>query len=113
MLTPLDPTSPRPLYRQLSDQLIQRIEAGTLPPGTRLPGTRACAQRLGVNRNTVVAGYEDAELQGYLTKRPGSGTYVSDTLPVRLARPAPPSAGFGSWGTWRRVGCGHRCEGSG
>jgi GntR family transcriptional regulator / MocR family aminotransferase len=36
------------------DRLRQGILSGTLPPGARLPPTRALAEELGVARQTVV-----------------------------------------------------------
>jgi DNA-binding FadR family transcriptional regulator len=50
-----------------------------LGPGTRLPSTRALAQRLHVSRNTVLNVYEELALEGLLTSRTGSGTRVSQS----------------------------------
>lgn len=70
-----------PLYRQLYDQLRGLILSGRLPPGTRLPATRALAIELGLARNTISAAYEQLLAEGYLVGRQGSGTYVSSELP--------------------------------
>uniref|UniRef100_UPI000A59EA83 GntR family transcriptional regulator n=1 Tax=Variovorax boronicumulans TaxID=436515 RepID=UPI000A59EA83 len=76
----------RALHRQLRDAILD----GRLQPGARLPATRALAQRLGVSRNTMLAAYDLLLSEGYLLARPGSGTYVADTLPaLRRGRPAP------------------------
>ncbi len=78
-----DTGSQRPVYLQLADLVIREIEAGRLPPGAQVPGTRKLAKTLGLNRNTVVAAYQDVEQQGYLSARPGAGYYVSEALPLR------------------------------
>ena len=56
----LDPRSPEPLYRQIFDQIVERIRSGTFPPGYRLPPTRALAEELDAHRNTIVRAYADA-----------------------------------------------------
>ena len=85
----------RPLFLQLSDQIIRRIRRGELRPGSRLPGTRRLAEELRLNRNTVVAAYDDAVEQGYLIGRGGSGMYVAEYLPEfarQLASPTEPTS---------------------
>ncbi|WP_202385405.1 GntR family transcriptional regulator [Altericroceibacterium endophyticum] len=66
----LDPHSMRPPYLKVVDALITAIEAGRLKPGARLPGTRALAKVLGLNRNTVDAGYQEAVAQAWLVAEP-------------------------------------------
>lgn len=58
----------------------QAILTGRLHPGSELPSSRALAAELGVGRNTVVRAYEQLLAEGYLSGRPGSGTFVSDTI---------------------------------
>lgn len=77
----LDRESASPLFAQISQQLSQAIARGVLPPGQRLPGSRALAQRLQVHRSTALAAYQDLEAQGWLRTLPSSGTFVSGTLP--------------------------------
>ncbi|MDP9879815.1 GntR family transcriptional regulator/MocR family aminotransferase [Variovorax boronicumulans] len=80
----------RALHRQLRDAILD----GRLQPGARLPATRALAQRLGVSRNTMLAAYDLLLSEGYLLARPGSGTFVADTLPaLRRGRAGPKEAG--------------------
>lgn len=62
---------------QLRDALLRAITAGTLPPETRLPSTRALAGDLGVARGVVVEVYEQLVAEGWLASRPGSGTRVA------------------------------------
>ncbi len=77
----LDKSSSMPLFVQLSNQLGQLIRAGTLTPGQCLPGTRQLAKLLGLNRQTIVASYDEGIAQGWLESRSGSGTYVAAYFP--------------------------------
>ncbi|TYB51023.1 PLP-dependent aminotransferase family protein [Nonomuraea sp. PA05] len=63
--------------RALEEALRQAIGDGRLPPGTRLPSTRALAAELRLSRGTVSAAYDQLVAEGYLTTRPGSGTQVA------------------------------------
>lgn len=80
-LLSLDKSLVTPVFVQLSDQLGQLIRAGTLSAGQRLPGTRQLAHLLAVNRQTIVAAYDEATAQGRLETRPGSGTFVAGHVP--------------------------------
>jgi DNA-binding transcriptional regulator YhcF (GntR family) len=79
----LDPNSRRPLYLQLRDALRRLILNHSLPPGARLPSTRALARNLAVSRNTVVNAYETLASDGLVTGAIGSGTRVATTIPRR------------------------------
>ncbi|GAB2545430.1 aminotransferase-like domain-containing protein [Spirosoma aerophilum] len=76
-LIQLDKALPVPVFVQVSNQLNQLIRSGTLASGQRLPGTRHLAELLGLNRQTVVAAYDEGLAQGWLESRSGSGTYVA------------------------------------
>lgn len=69
------------LYQRLFRGLRAAILDGRLPPGVRLPSTRALATELGVSRNVVVAAFDQLLGEGYVEGRIGSGTYVSAALP--------------------------------
>jgi GntR family transcriptional regulator/MocR family aminotransferase len=77
------------------DRLRQAILSGSLPPGARLPASRALAEELGVARQTVVIAYERLSAEGYVRARTGSGTFVNTDLPDAAPEPAapPPLAG--------------------
>lgn len=77
----LDDSLEQPLYRQLYEGLRDSILSGRLPPGLKLPSTRALARQLSLSRNTVTQAYAELEAEGYLTVRQGSGSYVSSALP--------------------------------
>jgi DNA-binding GntR family transcriptional regulator len=79
----LDLKSHRPLYLQLRDKLRHLILNHTLPPGAKLPSTRALAKNLAVSRNTVVNAFETLASDGLVTGAIGSGTLVATTIPRR------------------------------
>ena len=86
----LDRQSATPLQQQLYRQVRRQILDGALPPGTRLPASRALARRAGVARATVVAAYAQLEAEGYLVSRVGAGAYVANNLPLPVDAATPP-----------------------
>ncbi|MBB2891108.1 PLP-dependent aminotransferase family protein [Flexivirga oryzae] len=70
---------------RIYQHLLDGIASGRLPPGEKLPATRAFAAELGVARGTVATAYERLVAEGYLESRVGAGTFVSPD-----ARPVPP-----------------------
>jgi len=69
------------LQAQIAGQLRAAIEEGRLPPGAKLPSTRAAAREFGVSRNVVLAAYEELFAEGYVEGVHGSGTYVRNDMP--------------------------------
>ncbi|MEL7529813.1 MAG: PLP-dependent aminotransferase family protein [Bacteroidota bacterium] len=80
-LIQLEPASKTAIYLQIVSQLIALIENGQLQAGQRLPGSRKLASILQLNRNTIIAAYDELNAQGWLSQKTGSGTYVSDQIP--------------------------------
>lgn len=76
----VDRESSTPVFLQISDQLNKLIGNGTLKAGQRLPGSRVLAQLLALNRQTIVAAYDEGLAQGWLESKAGSGTYVAAHL---------------------------------
>jgi len=66
-----------PPVRQIQVCLSRAIQAGTLPPGTRLPTVRALAADLGVAVNTVAKAFRRLEEAGLVMTRGRAGTVVS------------------------------------
>lgn len=60
--------------------LRQLILEGILAPGSRLPATRTLGKSLGISRDTVEMAYVQLQLDGYLCRREGSGSYVSEKI---------------------------------
>lgn len=87
-----------PLYRQIFDQVVERIRSRAFPAGHRLPPSRTLADELGTTRNTVVRAYADLEAAGFVGSTVGRGTFVlPQTAPARAVHPqtGTPSAGGG------------------
>ena len=53
-------------------------DRGRLAPGEEIPPIRALAEQLVINPNTVAKAYHELEREGVVTKRHGSGTFISD-----------------------------------
>jgi len=73
----LDASREQPLFLQLASAVAAEIRCGRLKPGDPLPGSRELAEHLGINRNTVVAGYGELAAEGLVSTRVGGGTFVS------------------------------------
>ncbi|MFD1886937.1 MocR-like pyridoxine biosynthesis transcription factor PdxR [Paenibacillus wenxiniae] len=74
-----------PLYRQIEQQLRQRISNGEWPVGTRLPSQRKLAEQLGVNRSTVTQAIDELASWGIIAGNKGGGTRVVNNTWNRLA----------------------------
>lgn len=74
-----------PLYVQIAESLLEQIESGALPPGSRLPSERALSERLGVNRMTLRQALDVLSRQGLLDRRQGNGTYITEPKIERAA----------------------------
>ncbi|MET4806852.1 PLP-dependent aminotransferase family protein [Limibacillus sp. MBR-115] len=80
-----------PVYQRLYLALREAVLEGRLPPGSRLPSSRALAEELACSRNTVVTAFDQLHAEGYLDRQVGAGSFVSKILPEELlvARPQP------------------------
>lgn len=66
-----------PLYIQLQDIIIKKIEEKKYLPGEAIPSERKMAETYGVNRMTVKSAINKLVEQGYLIRKLGAGTYVA------------------------------------
>jgi 2-aminoadipate transaminase len=73
----IDRDSIVPIYQQIYEELREAILTGTLPELTRLPPERTLAERLNVNRSTVVHAYRELVADGLIEQRVGSGSRVA------------------------------------
>src|ERR1700682_6427070 len=74
----LDLCSGVPVYRQIIDQVLGGISAGSLKPGDQLPTVRQLAVDLAINPNTVVRAYRELEIREVLATQQGTGTFITD-----------------------------------
>lgn len=70
--------SEKRLYHTIARAILDMIESGAYPPGTRLPGERELAEKFGVSRVVVREAEISLEAIGRLNIRVGSGVYVRD-----------------------------------
>ncbi|MCR2828170.1 aminotransferase class I/II-fold pyridoxal phosphate-dependent enzyme [Microbacterium sp. zg.Y909] len=85
---------------EIADSVRALVDSARLSPGDALPPVRTLADRLGVNRNTVVAAYRQLGQAGLVASRGRGGT--------RVASPAPmPIEGFAQDSVLRDVGDGN------
>jgi 2-aminoadipate transaminase len=73
----IDRESIVPIYQQIYEELREAILTGTLPESTRLPPERTLAEKLSVNRSTVVHAYRELVVDGLIEQRVGSGSRVA------------------------------------
>src|SRR6185295_4699334 len=67
-----------PIYVQIVNQVKYLVAAGRLASGEEIPPIRTLAEQLVINPNTVAKAYHELEREGVVTKKHGSGTYISD-----------------------------------
>lgn len=95
---PLDRDSDLPLRDQLVAAIRARIESGEWASGTRLLSSRDLANRLGVNRTTVVLSYDELSRLGLIDSAVGRGSFVRGAAAIpRAAAPATPATGAFTW----------------
>lgn len=72
------------LYHTVANQILELIDSGVFPPGSRLPGERDLAEKFGVSRVAVREAEIALQAQGRLEIKVGSGAYVLDgsNMPV-------------------------------
>ena len=73
----IDESDPRPIYRQVADEIRRLIAGGALAEGEALPSVRQVAVDLGVNLNTVAGAYRELQAEGLVTIRHGSGAVLA------------------------------------
>jgi GntR family transcriptional regulator len=91
MLFEVNVADPRPIYRQIMDEVQRGVATGILRPDEALPPIRQLASDLRVNPNTVQHAYRALEQAGLVYVRRGRGTFVATTgthktRPAQLAR---------------------------
>jgi DNA-binding FadR family transcriptional regulator len=68
----------RRLFQDIAERIAAMIAEGTFPPGSRLPGEREMAERLGVSRVTIREAEIALQAQGLVRIKTGSGVDVCD-----------------------------------
>lgn len=84
----IDAGDPRPVYRQIVDEIQRAVAVGVLRPEDPLPAMRQLAAQLKVNANTVQHAYRTLESEGTVYVRRGIGTFVSPGVKEMKGRQA-------------------------
>ncbi len=71
--------SDQPLYRQVADDLVGRIDDGRLSSGEMLPSEASLMSEFGVSRVTVRQALAELEKDGQVVRKQGKGTFVGAT----------------------------------
>ena len=72
----------RPLYVQVKDILVDRIQSGTWAPGQMLPSEFRIADELGVSQGTVRKALDALADASIVQRRQGRGTFVVEHTPA-------------------------------
>jgi GntR family transcriptional regulator of arabinose operon len=67
-------------YREIVEKLQDDISSGRYKPGARLPSEAELVRRFGASRMTVFRAMRELQSAGIVTRRVGSGSYVSAAL---------------------------------
>ncbi len=74
----IEHSSPLAAWGQVTRDLRQKIDQGLIGSGAKLPTERELTEQYGVSRITVRQALDKLSQDGYIQRRQGSGTYVSD-----------------------------------
>lgn len=82
-MSAVDPTSDRPVFRQIADWLREQIVNGTLPKGAKLPSESELVQRFATTRTTARQALGVLKGEGLIVSEHGRGAFVRQPPPVR------------------------------
>jgi GntR family transcriptional regulator len=68
------------MYRQIADDLRQKIKTDELTPGSQLPTENDLQQQYNASRNTVRDAIKWLITRGLVETRPGQGTFVTERI---------------------------------
>lgn len=74
----------RPLYSQVKERFLRRLEDRTWAPGMMIPSEMELARELSVSQGTVRKALNEMTAENLLTRRQGRGTFVSEPEDSRI-----------------------------
>jgi GntR family transcriptional regulator len=83
MAATIDPTSDRPVFKQIADRLRAAIRSGEFEPGGRMPSEQELMDVHGVARGTIRQAVSLLRSEGLVRTEHGRGSFVRDRPPVR------------------------------
>jgi len=90
---PINPNDPLPIYKQLKQIILTKIENGDWKPGDYLPSEHELEQKYSISRTPVRQCLGELVDEGYLVKKKGKGTIVASRK--KVTQDLPKLAGFG------------------
>ncbi|TFB24493.1 GntR family transcriptional regulator [Filobacillus milosensis] len=76
----LNPTSNKPIYEQIIEQVRIRVLQKVVVAGDKVPSVRELSAQLMVNPNTVSKAYKELEREGIFVTYRGKGTFISEDV---------------------------------
>lgn len=64
----------------IAEQILEKIESGEYPSGSKLPAERTISEQMGVSRPSVREAVSALQIIGIVESRPGDGNYVAEHL---------------------------------
>ncbi|MDR1773536.1 MAG: GntR family transcriptional regulator [Clostridioides sp.] len=74
----IDRESNLPVYKQIYSEVVKKINEGIFNEKDKLPTDRELSEQLNIARGTVKKAYEHLISDGYITRKVGDGTYISN-----------------------------------
>jgi GntR family transcriptional regulator, histidine utilization repressor len=74
--------TPKALYQQVKDHILEQIASGEWPPDTRIPSENELVRIFKVSRMTVNRALQELTTSGRLVRLQGVGTYVAHPKPI-------------------------------
>ena len=86
----------QPMYRQIAEDLREKIESGAVPRGSQLPTELELREQYDASRNTIRDAIKLLISRGMVETRPGQGTFVVEKIdPFITTLSADPETGLG------------------
>lgn len=67
-----------PKYRQIIDAIQQKIQAGELKKGDKIPSLNMFCQQYGLSQDTVLMAYNELKAKGIITSQVGKGYFIQN-----------------------------------
>lgn len=80
----IEKTNSTPLYLQLKNKIKKEIRSGILKPGDKIPSEAQMQKEYGMSRVTVRNAMAELEMEGYIIKVQGKGSFVAQSDMLRL-----------------------------
>lgn len=80
----IDENSSIPKYLQVTESIIDLIEAGTIKLGEKLPSINQAYRTLNISRDTLITAYDELKSRGVIAPRHGKGYYIANVSTPRF-----------------------------